>query len=65
MMAMQQALLAVINMFRRVDELRPAIKCGGINIGKFSSGFFVMDILRINEFVMNAVGEWSNHGSTS
>jgi len=57
MEAMQLALLVIINMFRRVDDLRPAIKCSGISIGKFSDGFFKMDIIRINEFIMLAVGE--------
>lgn len=49
----QLALFFLLNMLRRSDDMRPAIKCDGINIKRFKQGFDKMDLLRISEMVIH------------
>jgi len=51
--ALRLALVYTLNTLRKVDDLRGAVTCSGINALKFSIGFFLMDILLINEFIFN------------
>jgi hypothetical protein len=49
----QLALFFLLNMLRRAEDIRPAIKCKGINMKRFKKGFDKMDLLHISEMVFH------------